>query len=318
MNNRMKFLLAALGVIGLATLGDQAYRRWIEGPAIRREREAAALEKQIEGAEDTILASTRYADRLAAFEGYSLPSDPELARARYQDWLLALVTRNGLLQPSVDAGQPVAVTIKDRATRKAKPAYHRYSFSLRGRGTLEQVTRLLYDFHQGGHLHKVKSLSLLPLAGGRQMDVAMSIEAIGLDRCEREGELSATRTNRLAFKELDAYRPISARNLFSQEAAGTLRDVMLTAVAFDRNGVPTAWFSLGGETPTQVATRGTVLNTPAHRIEVIDIQARLVLLDVDGSTVRITLGMTVHEALVPAGSSDGTTVTVARKDKAGP
>jgi hypothetical protein len=182
---------------------------------------------------------------------------------------------------------------------KPKEIYQKYTFSIRGRGTLQQVTQLLYEFYQGGHIHKITSVALNPIAGGKQIDVSLSIEALGLTRCEREGELSTAKANRLAASDLSAYQSVVHRNLFSQEAAGTLRNVKLTAVTFDRTGTPGAWFSLGPDVQTQVLTRGETLSLPGHQIEVIDIQPRLVLVDVNGQVARLTLGKTIHEALAP-------------------
>lgn len=93
MNNRSKFLLVALAVVGVGVFGDQGYRRFVEQPARKREREAAQIDKQIKEAEDAVFTSVRAADQLLALEQYSLPYDQELARARYQDWLLALVAK---------------------------------------------------------------------------------------------------------------------------------------------------------------------------------------------------------------------------------
>ena len=167
MNTRTKFLLAALTVVGVGVLGDQGYRRLVEEPAQKREREASLLDKKIKDAEDTIFTSAAAADALLALEQLSLPYDEELARAHYQNWLLKLVEEVDLKQPSVDAGTPIAVFIKDRSTGKPKEIFKRYSFSLRGRGSLRQVTRLLYEFYQGGHLHKIRTMALNPVAGGQ-------------------------------------------------------------------------------------------------------------------------------------------------------
>jgi len=84
MNNRSKFLLVALAVVGVGVFGDQGYRRFVEQPARKREREAAQIDKQIKQAEDAVFSSVRAADQLLALEQYSLPYDQELARARYR------------------------------------------------------------------------------------------------------------------------------------------------------------------------------------------------------------------------------------------
>ncbi len=308
MNSRTKLLLVGVAVVVVATIGDQGYRRLVEGPAKDRERESSQLVKRTKKAEDIVLRAADAADEVLALEQRSLPYNEELARARYQDWLLSLVEKVDLQQPSVDSSSPVSVSIKDRRTRKNKELYKRYSFSLRGRGSLHQVTRLLYEFYQGGHLHKIRTLVLTPIGGGKQLDVTMGIEAIGLNRCEREGELSTVEANRIAFDELDAYQNIVHRNFFSQGGGDTLRKATLTAIAFDRSGRAGAWFSLGDNRRTQVAHRGDSLDIPAHRVQVIDIQPRLALIDVNGVVIQIPLGKTIHEILNPNADEGGAVV----------
>ena len=312
MNNRSKLLLAALAVVGIGVFGDQGYRRFVEEPARTREREATKIDNQIKEAEDAIFTSARAADQLLALEQYSLPYDQELARARYQDWLLALVAKVGLRQPSVDAGTPVAMSIRDRGTRQPKEIFKRYSFSMRGHGTLAQVTQLLYEFHQAGHLHKIRSLALNPVADGKQLDVTMSIEALGLSRCEREGQLSTVTAQRLAYNNPEAYQTIARRNLFSQAGADVLRNVTLTAVTFNRTGTPGAWLSTGSETQTQVVHRGESLEIPSHEVRVIDIQSQLVLLEVDGEVVQLSLGKTIHEMMAASTIVGDASTTLAR------
>lgn len=294
MNNRTKYLLVSLSVIGIGLVGDQGYRRFVEAPAARNQRELSRLQTQIAKATDVITSSVAAADELLALENCSLPYDQELARARYQDWLLSLVQQVGLKQASVDSSSPLAITIKDRITRKPKEIYKRYSFSLHGRGSLSQVTQLLYEFYRGGHLHKIRTLILNPLAGGTQLDLTMNVEAIGLMSCHREDGLSTARVNRLAFDSREDYQDIVRRNFFSREIGSSLTRVVLTAVTFDKTGRPEAWFSIGANQPTKKMHRGESMNVFAHTIEVVDIHPYMVLIEVDGSVVRVRLGGSVQ------------------------
>ncbi len=300
MNTRTKYLLAATAIVGVGMVGDRGYRRFVDEPATKHERELSKLQQQISEATDLITESAAASDQLLALENCSLPYNKELARARYQDWLLTLVQHVDLQQASVDSGPPTPVTIKDRDTGKPKEIYKRYSFSLRGRGSLKQVTQLLYEFYQGGHLHKIRMLSMNPRTGGKQVNVTMNVEAIGLTRCEREDELSTARVKRQAFDSMDDYQSIARRNFFSREIGSALARVVLTAVTFSKTGLPEAWFSVGTGEPTWKIHRGEVLNIAAHTIEVIDIHAEKVLIMVDGTVVHLPLGKSVQEATAAA------------------
>lgn len=298
MNDRTKFLMASMGLVFAALLGDAGYRKFVEEPTAARERELSRINKQIKQAEDAIFESADAADRLAAIEQYSLPYDVELARSRYQDWLLVLVKQCELEAPRVDPGNPTPVSIRNRRTRKPQEIYHRYGFSVRGRGSLHQITRFLYEFYRAGHLHKISSVALNPVAGGTQLDVTVAIEALGLTRCERESELSGESIDRLAYSDLNDYQSVVYRNVFASDGDEPLKSSRLTAVTFDVNGQAGAWYSQGDDRPSRVLGRGESLEVSGHRIEIVDIQPRLVLIDIDGTVTRMSIGMSLQEALV--------------------
>lgn len=295
MNTRTRTLLIAMGAMVVLWLGDSGYRNLIEGPAAERERELDRVDRQINEARDKIIETADAADQLETLERLSLPYDPELARAGYQDWLLDLVQQSELAGASVDAGQPSAVKIKDRDTGKPKQIYLRYTFSLRGRGRLQQITDFLYRFYQGGHLHKINSLSLNPVSGGRLVDLTASIEAIGLTRCERKAELSREIVSRLDADAFSDYQSIARRNLFARYGDATLANTVVSAITIGSGGTLEAWLSTGsGE--TLVLARDATVQVDAHTIEVVDVLQGQVLLDVDGRVIAVETGQSVQEA----------------------
>jgi hypothetical protein len=292
-NHRTRLLLIAMTAIGVFWAGDAGYRNLIEGPTEKRSNEIELLDKKIKTAHDSIVENDGAMDALDELERMSLPYDPELARARYQDWLLGLVQSVQLTGTSVDAGKPTPVSVKDRDTRKPKEIFLRYTFSLRGRGTLQQVSRFLHHFYQAGHLHKIGSMTMNPITGGRMIDFSASIEALGLTRCERKEELSGESVQRLASSDFSDYQSISRRNLFARHGDDTLSEIVLSAITIASDGTAQAWFAVGdGE--TQVLKRGETLEIPAHMIEVIDIVAGQVLLDVNGRVVTLMAGESIE------------------------
>jgi len=294
MNQRTRLLLIAMSAMGVLWAGDAGYRSLIEEPSLARKRQVEKLDQKIVDARDSIVDSAGATERLDELERLSLPYDSELARSRYQDWLLGLVQSVELTGASVDAGKPASVSIKDRDTRKPKQIFLRYSFSLRGRGTLQQVSRFLYHFYQAGHLHKIGSITMNPISGGSLIDFSASIEAIGLTRCERKEELSGESVHRLASSNFADYQSISRRNLFARHGDETLSKIVLSAITIASNGTAQAWFALGdGE--TQVLKRGDRLEVTAHSIEVVDIVAGQVLLDVNGRVVTLKAGESIEK-----------------------
>jgi hypothetical protein len=294
MNQRTRVLLIALAAIGVLWMVESGYRNFVEAPATARQRQIDLLDEKIIKARERIVESRGAREALEELERLSLPYDPELARARYQDWLLDLVQSVQLTGASVDASKPTTVSIKDRDTRKPREIFTRYNFSLRGRGTLQQVSRFLHHFYQAGHLHKIGSITLSPVSGGRMIDFGANIEALALTRCERKGELSGESVQRLASSDFSDYQSIARRNLFARHGDKTLTEIVLSAITIASNGTPQAWFAVGGQ-ETQVLKRGDTLDVPAHVIEVVDIIAGQVLLDVNGQVVTLKTGEAIEQ-----------------------
>jgi hypothetical protein len=125
------------------------------------------------------------------------------------------------------------------------------------------------------------------------IDFTASIEALGLDRCERKEELSGESVQRLASGDFSDYQSISRRNLFGRHGDDTLSKIVLSAITIASDGTAQAWFAVGdGE--TQVLERGESLDVTAHMIDVIDIVAGQVLLDVNGRVVTLTAGESIE------------------------
>lgn len=303
MNSRTLILLAVMLVVGVAMVGDQfGLLSFLDEGASTHEKEMDRVALQIEKADEIIRDGMLADDMLKSLENRSLPYDPEMARSAYQNWLTKLVASNDLAQSSVDVAMPISVTITENG--KKKEAYKRYAFTVNGAGRLEQATRFLFDFYQGGHLQKINSLSLTPASGG-QFSMTITGEAIGVPTCDRKSELSTASAMRPEQDDFDVYAKIVRRNIFSREAGETLKWVKLSSVTFDKTGAPEAWFKVGRQQATKKMQRGEKLELSVHAIEVIDIQPRSVLLNVDGQIVDVPQGANIHEQMSAVGIAAG-------------
>ena len=121
-------------------------------------------------------------------------------------------------------------------------------------------------------------------------------EVISVASCDRESELSQLPSYRLAHDDFTAYEPIIRRNMFSREAGATLKMVKLTSVTFDRTGLPEAWFKIGPSQETRKLQRGQRFTVTAHHIEVLDIQPKSALLEVDQDIVLLPIGKSLLDA----------------------
>ena len=182
---------------------------------------------------------------LASYTARALPYDPELARSLYQDWLLQLVETHRLESASVDAGSPNRLEIKSRGQKKRKLVGHSFNMTLRAKTTLPQLVNLLHDFRQVGHLHKIRSLSLVPLGTGSELDVNMSIEVLSMQHADREDTLSTWVRDDENADPLKVYSDLLRRNLFARGLPQALAQIRLQAITTDKNGRKEAWLGTG-------------------------------------------------------------------------
>jgi hypothetical protein len=296
-NTRNRWLLGALGLVALFYAGDAGYRKFYEEPAKDHERTLTTLEKRLADDKLKLAKAKRVGEQLELLEQKSLPWDAEMARARYQDWLLQLAQDAKLTGTSVDSSNPVSVTASRGRGKAPAEMFKRFTFSLRGRGELGQITRFLYDFYRGGHLHKIRSMSLNPLSDGQQVDLSVSIEALALPNADRQDQLTTIASEQLAHADVRDYQLISRRNFFSSGgAASAWKQIRLSAVTSDVRGVQEAWFLVGADPRTQVLQTGQTLSLPSLELRVVSLDDTSATVDADGSLYRVAIGQSLAEA----------------------
>ena len=221
MNDRTKYLLIAMGIVGLFWLGDMGYRGLVEGPAEARARDLNRVEKSLKDAKQSIIDSADAIDKLQLLRTNIITlRSRKLARAAYQDWLLDLVQKSKLTGASVDASQPASVKIKDRDTKKPKENFTCVIRSLcEPAGVSSKSANSCTTFIRAViFTRSIRFLSTLWEAVAKSISAA-TIEALGLTRCERKGELSRERFQRLASTDFGNYQLIARRNLFRADTA---------------------------------------------------------------------------------------------------
>ncbi len=225
--------------------------------------------------------------RLKRWQAQSLPSDPEIARSLYQAWLVGLVSRSQFVSPNVDSSEPI--------TRKG--LYTSLRFSVRGRGTPEQLTRFLYEFYRADHLHQIESLNLTPVPKSDELDIALSLEALSLPNGERKDKLSTRVSDRLASNQLSDYGAIMERNLFgigggSLDAADF---AYLTAIT-EVDGEAEAWFTLRASGELLKLRNGQSFHIGALSGNVIEITDADVILDCENERWLVGVGESLMQA----------------------
>ncbi len=234
-DRRKHLLLAGLGLLAVFYAGDWVLTNWIEKPKEDRKKQIVALQAQIKDFDQKYIARAQQDSQwLRYWFSQSLPANPAVAQSLYRAWLLEVGEYVGIAGRNVNATEPAR-----------RGAFYSMSFSMRGRGTLEQLTQFLYEFYGAGHLHKITSISMTPLGSGGVLDLSVGIETLIIPYANR-ADLGTGRAYRLTSLSLDDYDVISKRNLFSIGGGGSVDPAghtFLTAVNYVNNQ-PQAWFTL--------------------------------------------------------------------------
>jgi len=287
MQYRKAILTAAFGALVLFWAGDWLSRNALRGPMDVRRAKAARLNKQIQAKQKEFNRLRADGKQLDAWAEQSLPSNVEVARGLYQAWLLELADHVGLTGTNVDSSDPTNV----------KGMYHVLSFSMRGRGTVEQLTKFLFEFYRSNHLHQVRGIQITPAGRGESLDLSFAIEALALRGLKRQDRLSNASSDRLVFDSLQDYQAIVRRNIFV--ASGHVVDVTgqarLTAVT-QIDGRPLAWFSADGPLRTIKAVEGETLQLGTLQAKVTEILDHDVILEVDGQRWLMSIGDSIMQA----------------------
>lgn len=285
-NTRKNLLMAVAGVVLALIAADWLWRNAVEGPTETRQRRLAGLRRAVQERENALTRARKASDLLARWEAQSLPSDPEVARSLYQAWLLELVGYVGLGNPNVDSGSPVS----------RKGLYQTISFSVRGRGTLDQLTTFLFEFYSADHLHQIRSLSITPLSKSDQLDLSVSIETIVLPTATRRDRLSTERSARLASERLEDYAPIVRRNLFGFGGNPDPTDYTYLTTVVYVDDEPEAWFTLRSTDEVLKLRRGESLEIGQFRGTLREIREGDVVLESEGERWLLSIGENLAQA----------------------
>ncbi len=274
-----------------------------------RETKLEAIQKEVDEKQAKIDRGRKAAARLADYERRSLPASRELARSLYQDWLLSLIDKHKIqradvsLQPTTDKG-----------------AFDRLTFTLGGRGTVDQLAHLLYDFYSASHLQQIRRMTVKPLQEG-QLELSATIEALVLPGAKRKDKLNDEPSGRLALSDFAKYQAaIVGRNFFAEytppkptvverpkvdppkpPAFDAAKHAVITAI-IEVNHQPEIWLSVRTTGKTLRLREGETFEVGALSGTVVRIGDRDAELEAGGKRLLVSLGESLREAAeIPSG-----------------
>ena len=183
MPRRQKILIALVTAMLAVYLADMAYRRLYTQPLLEAQRAIDTLGKRLHKGKLNVRSEQNKLHQLEELRQRSLPSDLELAVSSYRSWLLRVIEQAGLQRTNVDSSPPL----------RQGNLYYRLDFTVHSSGTLQQITEFLRSFYGCGYLHKIRSMSLNPTAGGT-VDSSVTIETLVLPTAKYEDRLAPLET----------------------------------------------------------------------------------------------------------------------------
>jgi hypothetical protein len=134
-------------------------------------------ESQLESKAKKLSQAKRAVKRLKEYQAKSLPSDGELARSLYQNWLLERLEKAGFRD----------VKLGVLGARSRVDAFQLHTFNVGCRGNLKQLTVFLHELYSVDRLQRVRRLSLKPIPDTKDLDVGFTVEALIAEGRRSEG-----------------------------------------------------------------------------------------------------------------------------------
>lgn len=293
-------MAAFLGVMAVYFGGEWLWENAIDGPIRKAEQTGAKLEQGLEQRKTALAGARKAADLLQRWENQSLPTDTEVARSLYQTWLVELVGDVKFSNPSVSSSEGSGL----------KGVYNAFTFSLRARGTLDQLRRFLFGFYQTDLLHQIRSLNITPISNSDQLDLSITIEALALMSkgtsdptaspetiFEQFRQRTLRASDRLASDRLKDYESIVGRNLFGagQGETDPADHAYLTSITIT-DGEPEVWLTLRSTDEVVKLREGDSIQIGTLVITIAQTRGTDVIIQTDDERWLLTLGDKLTDA----------------------
>lgn len=305
LNEREKKLATVTGVLAAAAGAWFAFTA-LSGPLTTLRIDRDNLQSDVDQKERQVQAAWKAEKQMAEFRGRSLPSNAEIARSLYKNWLLALAREAGLKDTRVEPNE----------IRASREVYRVLPFSIHASGTLDELTEFLFGFYSKDYLHKIRQLTIKP--EGSELDLIITIEALSLPEADHEDSLSEAESPRLAGASLSDFDLIAERNLFAPyrpppppvverprepepprgppppPAFDPSKYTFVTGIV-EENGQPQLWLKARTTGETFKLAVGDTFDLGPVRGKVLEIHQRAAEIELDGERRLIPLGKSLQK-----------------------
>lgn len=208
MTKREKTLTAAVAAAGLLWFGNSGlikYRAALD----RNSGLSLAAAEALGDAKFAEARGLQARRKLNDWRGKSLPTNREVAKSLYQDWLREQLTAAGL---EVSA-------LVDKSATARNTHFSELAVDVTAAGTLAQLADFLYKFYASAHLHRIASATITADAGGQKLTIALTVGALILPDVSRTDQLAAGEPLTLPRTADEFRQRLADRNLFATPQA---------------------------------------------------------------------------------------------------
>ena len=179
MNHREKMLAAAVGSLVVLLLMQALWSR-VDNIYSQRRAQLRQLQRNIGDRTLDVARGKQAADQLHAWQRQSLPANQDVAHSLYNAWL----------REQLGEAKFSEFGIREIPSTKSRrrSAFEQLTFSVTARGSLEQLTRFLYEFYRADHLHQLRDLGITTGEKPGDLGLTFKIEALILPGAERTVE----------------------------------------------------------------------------------------------------------------------------------
>jgi hypothetical protein len=203
MNQREKFLVGAVGLLVILWGGTVGWGRY-QAALTSNQNQQSSAEQQLSEAHTASERGLQAQRMLRGWRRQSLPTNLDIAKSLYQDWL-----RKQLIEAGLTVRE-----LTESTSRSAQKHFSQVTFVVNAQGTLDELTEFLYRFYQSDHLHRISAATLTPTTTRRALTVSLTIDALSLPDSPRSDQL-AEGSSDLFSESLDEIRQeIVSRNVF--------------------------------------------------------------------------------------------------------
>ena len=203
MNSRERTLALVVAVLVLLWGGTVGWERY-QATLTNNQNQQRSTEQQLTQARTAAARGLRAQRLLRGWQRESLPTNLDIAKSHYQDWLRQQLVEAGL----------VVRELSESTSHTAQKHFSQITYIIDAQGSLEELTQFLYNFYQAKHLHRISAASLTPTTSRRSLTLSLTIDALSLPDCQRSEQLAEGSSSTFT-ESLDAIRDeIVGRNVF--------------------------------------------------------------------------------------------------------